>query len=171
MADTYVQTVDLSPLIREVRALSNGLDTISKRVEAAGNKIDIVEAEVTDVRRTVNTLHCRGGGHRCQKDGEHARREVRSHAQQAGEVLRGDRSGARASGAREEVRALRDGAQEHARHPAGERPRACQGRHDIPMLGGAHARSARLLAGARAGRARRVDIRQADTSRCRTRTT
>ena len=56
MADTYVQQVDLSPLIREVRALSSGLDTISKRVEAAGNKIDIVEAEVTDVRRTVNTL-------------------------------------------------------------------------------------------------------------------
>ena len=49
MADTYVQTVDLSPLIREVRALSSGLDTISRRVEAAGNKIDIVDAEVTDV--------------------------------------------------------------------------------------------------------------------------
>ena len=56
MADTYVQTVDLSPLIREVKMLSSGLDTISRRVEAAGNKIDLVETEVTDVRRTVNTL-------------------------------------------------------------------------------------------------------------------
>ena len=56
MADTYVQTVDLSPLIREVKMLSSGLDTISRRVEAAGNKIDLVETEVTDVKRTVNTL-------------------------------------------------------------------------------------------------------------------